>query len=209
MRYRHLIWDFDGTLFNTYPRICRAYQKVLADAGIVEDAEVLLRSIKKSLEYTNAWVSEKYGLTDEELWAGYRLHSEEEGYDTMLPYEGMAEFLEEASQRSCFHYLYTHRGISSLQALAHYGLLHLFTDHITGENGYPLKPAPNALNALIAKHGLPRAECVMIGDRELDVMAGVNAGIASIAMDPDGLCPRGLPAPYVSTYAELAGLLLS
>ena len=48
----------------------------------------------------------------------------------------------------------------------------------------------------------------MIGDRELDVMAGVNAGIASIAMDPDGLCPKGLPAPYASTYAELKRLIL-
>ena len=45
MKYRHLIWDFDGTLFDTYPRICRAYQKALADAGIAEEEGVLLRSV--------------------------------------------------------------------------------------------------------------------------------------------------------------------
>ena len=67
MKYRHLIWDFDGTLFDTYPRICRAYQKALADAGIVEEEGVLFRSVKKSLEYTNAWVGAKYGLTDDEI----------------------------------------------------------------------------------------------------------------------------------------------
>ncbi len=209
MKYRHLIWDFDGTLFDTYPRICRAYQKALADAGIVEEEGVLLRSVKKSLEYTNAWVGAKYGLTDEELWAGYRRHSEEEGYETMRPYEGMESFLRDAAGQGCVHYLYTHRGVvSSTNALSHYGLLSLFKDHITGKDGFPLKPAPDALNALIARHQLDRADCVMIGDRELDVMAGVNAGIASVAMDPDGLCPKGLPAPYASSYEELRTLIL-
>ena len=208
MKYRHLIWDFDGTLFNTYPRICRAYMKALADAGIVEEEDVLLRSIKKTLEYTNEWVGAKYGLTQEQLWEGYHRHSEEEGYDTMLPYPGMTDFLRDAHDAGCAHYVYTHRGESTIKALEHFGLTSLFTDCITNLYGFAHKPCPDALNFLIARHGLDKKDCVMIGDREIDVMAGVNAGIASIAMDPDGLCPPGLPAPYVHSYEDLRKLIL-
>lgn len=209
MKYRHLIWDFDGTLFNTYPRICRAYMKVLADAGIVEQEDRILQSVKKSLEYTNAWVSEKYGLTDEQLWAGYHLHSEEESMDTMRPYPGMEAFLRDAAELGCVHYVYTHRGRASCdKALSHYGLSGLFRELVTRENGFPLKPAPDALNSLTKRLGLDKRDCVMIGDRELDVMAGVNAGIDAVALDPDGLCPKGLPAPYAKDYAELRKLIL-
>ena len=49
MRFRHWFWDFDGTLFNTYPRICRAFQKSLADAGIFEEISAIYPIIKQSL----------------------------------------------------------------------------------------------------------------------------------------------------------------
>ena len=29
MRYIHFFWDFDGMLFNTYPRMLRAFDRVL------------------------------------------------------------------------------------------------------------------------------------------------------------------------------------
>jgi beta-phosphoglucomutase-like phosphatase (HAD superfamily) len=31
--FRNAIWDLDGTLFDTYPAICRAFQEALADCG--------------------------------------------------------------------------------------------------------------------------------------------------------------------------------
>ena len=30
MRYDNIIWDFDGTLFDTYPPMCRDLQSVMA-----------------------------------------------------------------------------------------------------------------------------------------------------------------------------------
>ena len=29
MRYENLIWDFDGTLFDTYPAMCRDLQRTM------------------------------------------------------------------------------------------------------------------------------------------------------------------------------------
>ena len=30
MLYRHFVWDFDGTLFDTYPRMTKSFQHALA-----------------------------------------------------------------------------------------------------------------------------------------------------------------------------------
>ena len=33
---KHFIWDFDGTLFDTYPNLAGYMQKALKDCGIAE-----------------------------------------------------------------------------------------------------------------------------------------------------------------------------
>ena len=65
----------------------------------------------------------------------------------------------------------------------------LFFDRVTSLDGFPPKPAPDALNYLIRKHGLPRKDCVMIGDRDIDLDAGKAAGIACALHDPEGFYP--------------------
>ena len=56
---------------------------------------------------------------------------------------------------------------------------------MTSLDGFPSKPAPDALNYLVQKHGLKKAECVMVGDRDIDLDAGKNAGIGCVLFDPD------------------------
>ena len=34
MRYKHIIWDFDGTLLDSYPAMVRAFVAAAADYGI-------------------------------------------------------------------------------------------------------------------------------------------------------------------------------
>ena len=41
-----LIWDFDGTLFDSYPHVVGAYLQALADFGRTADPEVLLWKLK-------------------------------------------------------------------------------------------------------------------------------------------------------------------
>ena len=44
MRYDNIIWDFDGTLFDTYPAMCRDLQQVMAGLGVqTELADLMAR----------------------------------------------------------------------------------------------------------------------------------------------------------------------
>lgn len=44
------------------------------------------------------------------------------------------------------------------------------------------KPSPRFITESIARHALDPAQCWMVGDREADIDAGLNAGIRSIAV---------------------------
>ena len=182
MKFTDFFWDFDGTLFDTYPRINRAIQNALKDLL----SEVSLETIAP-LSKVNAAPRPRHpgrGRKGSRRRALYRA-AEEEGLDSMRPYPGVLRLLRSICEHGGRNYLYTHRDRSSLEALEHYGMLPCFTDFVTSENGFPAKPAPDALLHLMEKHGLQPEQCVMVGDRDIDLDSGRNAGMACALFDPD------------------------
>lgn len=182
--YRCFIWDFDGTLYDTYDRITRAVQKGLDEMGLSAQGHDIKALAKGTLR--QACVTLAGEDRAEELLARYFVHAEEEGEESIKPFEGAEETLKAVVEKGGVNYLYTHRDQTALDALQRDGLTDYFRDFITAEADFPAKPAPDALNWLIAQHHLDRHECVMIGDRVIDAQAGNNAGIKSALFDPDG-----------------------
>ena len=88
------------------------------------------------------------------------------------------------------------------------GLWPLFTDYVTSEDGFPMKPAPDALLALMKRNGLDPSECVMIGDREIDVQSGYNAGMDGILFDPENFYPNCHAEKHVRSMDELCSWIL-
>ena len=207
MKYRHWFWDFDGTLFNTYPRICRALQKSLADAGIFEETSVIMPYLKQSLETAARHFGDEKGVGTDVLLEGYHRHSEEEGPSTIRPFPGARDFLCDVISSGGKNYLYTHRGESVFKALERERFSELFCDMVTSLDGFPSKPAPDALLFLMNKHSLDPDECVMVGDRLIDLGSGINARMHAICVDPDGFCPPQEGIPLVHDYAALSKML--
>lgn len=189
MIYRHFFWDFDGTLYDTYGRIARASVKALADLGIAASFDAAYPAVKRSLDACYRAFALPRGVDKPVFMDAYHAHEEEEGPESIRPYPGVRETLEAVAAGGGRNYLYTHRGLSAKKWLAYDGLEGLFFDAVTKLDGFPAKPAPNALNHLIQKHGLPRQDCVMIGDRDIDLDAGKNAGVACALFDPGGFYP--------------------
>ena len=52
MKYHNLIWDFDGTLFDSYPHIHASYMQALADFGRSVDGDTLMARLK--INFTEA-----------------------------------------------------------------------------------------------------------------------------------------------------------
>lgn len=75
------------------------------------------------------------------------------------------------------------------------------------------KPSPRFILESIARHGLDPVQCHMVGDRESDVRAGLNAGIRAAGvctgkLDASAWDALGLPEVTVyPTFREFAGSL--
>ncbi len=170
---KNFIWDFDGMLFDSYPHITTAFQKSMAQDGI----EIDYAEAKKLLEVSYLTAYEYYNTTEEQIKRFYEYEHDEEMEPIALPFPNTIETIKKVCENGCKNYLYTHRGENAFYYLKKYGIYDCFSDFVTHENGFPSKPAPDAVLYLVNKHNLNKDETVMIGDREIDVMSGINAGV--------------------------------
>lgn len=207
MLFNNYFWDFDGTLFNTYPRVTRAFAKALSELGISAQFSEVYPLVKVSLQAAADHFAPLANVTPQDILEGYHVYAETEGYETMTPYPGASDFLRDVTAAGGHNFLYTHRGGSGIKALEHFGLDIFFADYVTSADGFPAKPAPDALLYLCRKHALSSSACVMLGDRVIDLNAGKNAGMACVVVDPDGLCPP-YDTPYrVRSFGELSKMM--
>lgn len=171
---KNYLWDFDGMLFDSYPHITKSFQLMMADFGRQADYD----EAKALLEITFATCYEHYGVTDE-MRERHRFYEHQYNLEPItVPFANTYETLETLSGRGAKHYLYTHRGFESSQYyLEKYGLKKFFSGFVDSSMSFPLKPAPDAINYICREYGLDKNETIMIGDREIDVLAGKNAGV--------------------------------
>ncbi|HSK69612.1 MAG TPA: HAD hydrolase-like protein [Candidatus Limnocylindria bacterium] len=202
--YRVFFWDFDGTLYDTYARMARAVMKGMDEMGLSHEGQDVVALAKKTLRGACQVLG---GDRSEELLSRFFAHEGDEGPESMRPYPGCEEALRAVVDAGGLNFLYTHRNHTAVDALKQDGLYDLFRDFITWEAGFPDKPAPDALNWAIDLHRLERAECVMVGDRDIDALAGHAAGIASALYDPDGFYPDHTADFRLRSLTDVAELL--
>ena len=186
MSEQYLIWDFDGTLFDSYPHILRAFRRALARLGAGDaDGKEIEDKVRISVGTGVSFFASRYSLDPESLLRTYQ--EEENGKDDadVLLFDGIGKLLRETKEDGWHHFLYTHRGMSAYIYLDREYVRSCFDDFITAADGFPSKPAPDAILHLVGKHALPPERTWMIGDRIIDVQAGRNAGIRAVLFDPE------------------------
>ncbi len=192
-KIKHLCWDFDGTLYNTYEKMVCSMLYALGDLGLYAEPSDVYALLKVSVYHTCQVLSQRLGIPIEQISDAFgRHHRQESGWQ---PYAGTEICLYQLRRMGCKHYLYTHRDATALRQLTADGLAGYFTDFIIRDSGFPDKPAPDALLHLQRKHGFSPEEAVMVGDRDIDIGAGHAAGMRGILFDPDRFYPE-LEAEY-------------
>ena len=176
----HFIWDFDGTLFDTYPVIIENIRQALQSFGFDADPKELMDKLLETVDHALSFYAEKYHIDKNTLSAAYQLQNITSNKELMaLPMEGVESTLKAIQAKGCDSYIFTHRPLASTMAfLDKYDLSKYFTDFVAPATpGFARKPAPDAIEYLVNKYGIPKGKAVMIGDRELDLASGKNAGI--------------------------------
>lgn len=181
----HFFWDFDGTMFDTYPHITTCMCNALKQLNIPHDRDTVYQQVKVSIGKCGRHYAKEFGIDAATMLDAYYSFEHDVNANPANPYPNLAQTLQAIIDKGGKHYIYTHRGASTRTYLDKFNLSGYFTDIVTAEMGLPGKPAPDALTYLMDKHGLTPETCVMIGDRDIDVQCGWNAGMAGCLFDPD------------------------
>ena len=202
---RSWIWDLDGTLLDSYAVITAAAQKAAAEAGIRDDVETILRTVKRnSLSVYLKDVSARSGVPAEHLSERYRAFTHETD-DRITLISGAKETLLRLQAAGDTHFVFTHRGESSHPILKRLGIHHLFREIVTSSAGFTPKPSGDGVRYLTEKYALNKGFAFYVGDRALDVLCAKDAGVMAVLFLPSGspVLPTGQEDRIIASLDEL------
>ena len=191
MKYTDVAWDFDGTLFDTYPNLVRAFKEALEHYGHTAEESEIKEKMTLTIRHAVAFYAEKYGLDPVEL---HTLFKELEGFrpDLVTTYPGVAETLKAIKESGRRNHLYTNRNKDAVRYLEAYGLLQYFDGLITQEEMREYKPAPGGMIDLCKKYHVEPEKMLMVGDRAVDVDSAKAAGADACFYNTNGIAvPAG------------------
>jgi len=151
-----------------------AFKMALEDEGIMGDAENIMLQMKVSEGTVIDFYMKNYGISDT-FRENYDRYKKEANIKLVQPFANVKDVCKAICLANKYNYLYTHRGISSsIEYLKEYDMYGCFSDFITRDNSFKRKPDPEALLYLINKFDIKKNEAIMIGDRDIDILAAKN-----------------------------------
>lgn len=158
----NILWDFDGTLFDTYPAYTDIFYKVLG--GSIKREEIF-----DCLKVSASHAIKHYRLSEEQV---KEILAKEDDLHPRLtpPFPGVKDILQFAE----VNVIMTHKPRTEvINILKYYGWEQCFQEIVAGDDGYPRKPDPASYKYLHDKYRID----LVIGDRELDILPAKTLGI--------------------------------
>ena len=206
--FRNIIWDVDGTLFDTYPAIARAFRAALQELGADAPLERIEGLARVSLGHCASALAEQCRVSREDLMRAFGEHYDGAGPEAQAPFPGVMAICAYICALGGKNVIVTHRGqASTVELLAAHQLTPYFAGCVARDDGYPKKPHPAAFEAIISAHDLQREETLAVGDRGIDILAGQAAGVFTCLFGSEA---DGVTADLtVNSYGELLDYIVS
>lgn len=212
MKYQGILFDLDGTLLDTLGDLADAVNAALAKHGFPLRTEDEVRSFVGN-GIGNLIARSVPAGTDEQTVAAcladFRAYYAEHMNVRTKPYEGILDLLAWLRSEGIPVGVVSNKIDFAAKALcgAHFGNL---IGAVVGEcEGLRRKPAPDTVERALTLLGLSAADCVYIGDSDVDILTAANAGMPCISVDW-GFRPREhLLAAGATTICSTASELQS
>ncbi|GHU30375.1 hydrolase [Betaproteobacteria bacterium] len=194
-RFELLVFDWDGTLFDSTEAIARSIQETCRDFSLPEPSMeqacyVIGLELTQGLRHFIPDISEEQIPL---LVSCYRQHYL--AVDQNIPlFAGIKEMIEDLHTAGFKLAVATGKNRRGLErAFANTGLRPYFTGVRCGDD-CPSKPNPQMLEELMRELAVPRDRTLMIGDTTHDMQLAVNAGVPRLAVSY-GAHPRAELTP--------------
>lgn len=206
MMIKHIIWDFDGTLFDSYPGMVNAFLRALKKYEIEAEYDEVLKLFLNS-EKTAVQYYQNQFLLGEELTEVYQDEKSHIDLSNMLPFPYAKEVCQRIKEAGRYNYILTHRGSTTYDILRKNGMVELFTDIVTKDNQFARKPDPEAIYYLLDKYQIHPKEAMIVGDREIEILLGQKAKVKTCFYESGNREPE-LQADYrVKSLEEVLTIL--
>lgn len=200
------IWDFDGTLLDTYPMITGCLRRALLDFGRDVSQTEILEKMMVNIPYAVNYYSELYQLPN--LQERYKFYEADEKNAPVRIFPKVKEVLKRINEIGAGSYIFTNRNDSIHSMLEQAGILDEFEEIVTSANPhFVVKPAPDVIFYLMEKYGGTPEDTVMIGDRVCDLESGYNAQCRTCHLLTPAV-PQYPPCDWrISNFEEMLELL--
>ena len=203
--YDYLIYDFDGTLSDTYPIFTEAFLKMMEKYNIPQDYDTVYGLLKQSVGA--AIGNYEFPMSKKEAREEFEAIYQPIAVEKQNLFSDSEDILRFGMAQNKKNYVYTHSGKWVYALFERMGISDCFDFVIDSTYDFPRKPDPTALNFMIEKCGIDRSKALMIGDRDLDIEVAHAAGIDACLIDPDNYYPNLKTEYRIKTLSELKEII--
>lgn len=176
------VFDLDGTVMDTLDSIAwfvnctlnkMGYPKIETEKFKYFAGDGRAALIHRSLEYVGADSDENFALATklyDEAYEGNSMH-------LTKPFDGILEELTKLKNSGVIIAVLSNKPHNVAKAVIEKTFGADFFAHVEGQrDSVPKKPSPQGFLAISQKFGVAPDECMMVGDTNVDMMTGANAG---------------------------------
>lgn len=183
------IFDLDGTLTDTLESLVYSVNRSLQEMGLPAISEKQCESFvgngARCLMERSLNASGDIGASriDEAMQVYGRIFGANCTY-RVTPYKGIPEMLDALKKRGIKLAVLSNKPHDQTVTVAQTIFGKDCFDQIQGQtDSIPKKPDPAGIYYLLEKMGVPKTECLYIGDSEVDVATGIAAGVRSVGVE--------------------------
>lgn len=180
-----ILFDLDGTLLNTIEDLADAGNWVCEQNGwatftVEQFKHMVGNGIPKLVERfspESARTPERLAATLAQFTARYDAHKE----DKTAPYPGIPELLKALAEEGIQCAVFSNKADALCgKIITHYFGETCFAAVRGSRPGVPTKPDPAGLYSLMEQIGAERGSTLFVGDSDVDIMTGHNAGLPAM-----------------------------
>jgi len=178
---RNIIWDLDGTIFNTWPASAKAYQNAIKFLGKAASINWIKNElIKIPYRYRFSTLAEKYGLNAGAIEQDFITYYSSIPAKDCPPFFGVEKILRYICSIHGKNVIVTNREREgAMRLLSTHKMSDYFVAVVSNDDGYPSKPDTTAFEVVLENLNLNREEIICVGDQDTDIITGQSVGIFS------------------------------
>lgn len=175
---RNILWGVDGTLFDTHPAITYAVSKSLNEMGLTVAMNELDGLTRQSIDQCITALAIRFKLDPDLLRLRFAETYRKIPPANQPPFPGARDLCVLIRKRGGSNLIITHRSAESTQQLLEaHKLDHFIAGIFSTDQGFPHKPHSAMPETAIQRFHLDRSETLLIGDHDIDIQAGLAAGV--------------------------------